>query len=89
MEYYKQPKGYRPDKRSLRNGMFIADMQKGTKFIASDGSIFIVTRPVRTTPCAGGVAEQDMWARRLGTDMEVLFHCPVGANPLRCTYVIC
>ena len=89
MEYYKHPKGYRPSKSVLHAGTFIADMQKGVKFIASDGSTFVVTRPVRTTRCAGGVAEHDMWARRLGSDAEMLFHCPVGANPLRYTYVTC
>ena len=38
MEYYKHPKGYRPSKSVLHAGTFIADMQKGVKFIASDGS---------------------------------------------------
>ena len=89
MEYYKHPKGYRPSKSVLNAETYKADKQKGEKFIASDGSTFVVTRPVRTTRCAGGVAEHDMWARRLGSDVEMLFRCPVGANPLRYTYVTC
>ena len=89
MEYYEHPRGYRPNRKALRSGVFIADMRMGIEFIASDGRRFKVTRPVKTTRCAGGVAEHDMWARCIGTDEELLFHCPVGANPLRYTYVIC
>lgn len=91
--YYEHPRGYRPNAKKLaQHGTPIWDMKKGNRFIASDGRMFEVTRNVVTTPCAGGVAEHDMWARAVGSpqsDIEYLFHCPVGANPLRFTYIQC
>ena len=91
--YYEHPTGYRPNAKELaQRGTAIWDMKKGDRFVASDGRTFEVTRPVVTTPCAGGVSEHDMWARVVGdlkSDTEFVFHCPVGANPLCFTYVLC
>ena len=43
-QYYEHPKGYRPNKKKLVNGVFITGMEPGQKFTASDGRKFQVIK---------------------------------------------
>lgn len=87
MEIYEHPKGYRPNRKHPAGGVFIEHMKCGMQFTATDGRQFKVEK-VTTLRCAGGMAEHDMWAKDLASGKTVLFHCPVGANPLRYTFLV-
>lgn len=96
-QYYEHPKGYRPNKKKLVNGVFITGMEPGQKFTASDGRKFQVIK-VKKTRCSGSnrlwsgpggeVFECDMWAKCIATGEIFVFHHPVDGNPWRFTYII-
>lgn len=83
IEHYEHPAGYKPDAEALKDGIHIADMMPGTRFIASDGREYQVHKLV-VTRCFGGLKEYDLYAYRDGT--FYIFHAPVNADPLMFTF---
>ena len=60
-EHYEHPVGYKPDAEKLKDGIHVAAMKSGTRFIASDGKEYRV-RNLRVVRCAGGLREYDLFA---------------------------
>lgn len=83
-EHYEHPVGYKPDAEKLKDGIHIAAMKSGTRFIASDGKEYRV-RNLRVVRCAGGLREYDLFAYRVEDRTLCIFHSPVSANPLMFT----
>lgn len=84
-EHYEHPAGYKPDAEKLKDGIHIAAMKSGTRFIASDGNEYRA-RNLRVVRCAGGLREYDLFAYRVADGTLCIFHSPVNADPLMFTF---
>lgn len=82
-EHYEHPAGYKPDAGALKDGIHIADMKPGTRFIASDGREYRAHKLV-VSRCFSGLKEYDLYAYRDGT--IYIFHAPVNAGPALSTF---
>ncbi len=75
-EHYEHPVGYKPDAEKLKDGIHVAAMKSGTRFIASDGKEYRVRN----------LREYDLFAYRVEDRTLCIFHSPVSANPLMFTF---
>lgn len=84
-KHYAHPAGYKPNATMLKNGVYIADIKPGTRFIASDGKEY-KARNLRITRCTDGLREYDLFAYQMPDKTLYIFHAPAHANKLMFTF---